>query len=133
MRVVLDTNVLVSAIMSPQGPPGQVVAGAVAGEISTVIDERILGEYWRVLTRPEFHFDLYKVASLLIFFEEKGEHVIAEPLSAELPDPSDRMFMEVAISGLVDCIVTGNRRHFPAKSCRGVRILSPAEFVREYR
>ena len=132
MRVVLDTNVLVSAIMSSQGPPGRVVAGVVAGEISIAVDERVLGEYWRVLTRPEFDFDLYKVASLLISFEEKGEHVVAQPVLEDMPDPDDTMFLEVAIAAGADCIVTGNKRHFPAKACRGVRILSPAEFLKEY-
>jgi predicted nucleic acid-binding protein len=50
-------------------------------------------------------------------------------LEIDLPDPDDEPFLEVAIAGRVEAIVTGNKRHFPKKDYKGVRILSPAEFL----
>ncbi len=132
MRIVLDTNVLVSAALSRSGFPYEVTELVFDREVETVVDEQILREYREVMNRSRLGIDPHIIKTVMAFFEMSAVRVDVEPLSVELPDPSDRMFMEVAISGLADCIVTGNKRHFPAKACRGVRILSPAEFIREF-
>ena len=133
MRLVVDTNVLISAGLSHSGFPYEVTELVFDREVEAVVDERILREYREVMSRSRLGIDPHIIKAVMAFFEMSAVRVVAEPLSVELPDPSDRMFMEVAISGLADCIVTGNKRHFPTKACRGVRILSPAEFVREYK
>ena len=132
MRIVVDTNVLISAGLSRSGFPYEVTELVFDREVEAVVDERILREYRDVMNRSRLGIDPYIIKTVMAFFEMSAVRVDAEPLSVELPDQSDRMFIEVAISGLADCIVTGNKRHFPAKACRGVRILSPAEFVREF-
>lgn len=125
MKIVLDTNVLVSGLLSPHGAPAAVLRSVVAGGLSICFDERILSEYRRVLARSKFGFDSEQVAVLLAFLEVTGQSVLAPPLALSLPDPSDETFVEVAIASAADFLVTGTLRHFPAESLRGVRAIAP--------
>ena len=129
MRVVLDTNVLVSALLSPDGPPARVLALVAARRVDLLVDDRILAEYDRVLRRPKFSMAPRAVGELVQQLEALAEYVAPAPCPATLPDPGDVKFLECARAGLADCIVTGNPRHFPRRACRGIRVLSPAEFV----
>ena len=126
MKIVLDTNVLVSGLLSSQGAPAAVLRSVLAGSASLCFDERILSEYRGVLMRSKFGFNATQVAVLLEFFEATGEPVLTPPLNlSSLPDPADGMFIEVAIAAAADCLVTGNRKHFPAECLRGVRAVTP--------
>lgn len=128
-RIVLDTNVLVSALITPFGQSGRVLDMVLAHEIQVIYDDRILAEYGEVLARERFGFSGDDVADLLAFLKAEGERVVAPPLDADLPDPDDAMFAEVALAGRADAIVTGNRGHFPPRSCQGIPVLSPSEFL----
>lgn len=130
MRIVLDTNVLVAALLSPYRAPAQVLQLLLTGRAKLCYDVRILSEYREVLARPKFAFAPESVAELLMYLEEGGELVAATPVNMPLPDPGDRMFLEVALAGRADHLVTGNLRHFPANTRRGISVISPAEFVR---
>lgn len=132
MRIVLDTNVLVSAALGKFGPPGRIVKLVLNGKINAVIDDRILREYQEVLVRPKLKIDPVEASRLLDYFEADTERVVATEIHTQLPDADDQMFLEVAISAEVDCIVTGNRRHFPSDLCSPIRGCSPAEFIEEY-
>ena len=132
MIVVIDTNVVVSGILRPFGPPGTVLRLAASGMLKVAYDDRILFEYREILSRPVFGFSADNIDAFLNQMEEEGLFVSAEPLPFRLPDPSDEPFLEVALSARVAALVTGNTKHFPGKSA-GVRIISPSEFVREYR
>lgn len=125
MKIVLDTNVLVSGLLSPQGAPATVLRSVVAGSASICFDERILSEYRKVLARPKFGFDAEQVAVLLEFLEANGHAVLAPPLALSLPDTSDEAFVEVAVASSADFIVTGNLKHFPAGRLRGARPIAP--------
>lgn len=133
MRIVLDTNVLVSGLLSPFGPPAEIVRLASAGSVTLCLDARILTEYSDVLARPRFSFDPDAVSALLDYIDDRGHTVAAAPLDTRLPDPDDEPFLEVALACDADCLVTGNRVHFPKDSCAGMRVVSPAEFVELYR
>ncbi|MBE3063951.1 MAG: putative toxin-antitoxin system toxin component, PIN family [Spirochaetes bacterium] len=129
MRVVLDTNVLVSALWNVHGAPAQVLDLVRQGFLSLCADGRIHGEYEEVLSRPDFPFDPGDVATLMRFLRESSEFVAARPLTHRLPDPEDEPFLEVAAQGRVDALVTGNMRHFP-KNCRaGVPVMTPDEVI----
>ncbi len=123
MRIVLDTNVLVSAFLSPEGAPAQVLTFLLAGELTLLFDERILTEYAEVLARPRFALAPADVAEILRQLEADGERVAASASIAPLPDADDLPFLEVALSGKADALVTGNVRHFPEGL--GVTVLSP--------
>lgn len=133
MRIVLDTNVLVSGLLSAFGPPGQIVRLVSSGDIVLCLDARILTEYEEVLARAKFGFDQDAVLALLDFIDALSETTAAAPLPARLPDPDDEPFLEVALSARADCLVTGNTVHFPIGSRAGVTVLSPAEFMEHYR
>ncbi len=128
MRIVLDTNVLVSGLLSHGGPPSLILDLVEAGRLKVLYDDRVMLEYREVLARPRFSFSAESVAAIIELLEETGERTAAAPLDVELRDPDDLPFLEVAVRGKADALVTGNTRHFPAEYS-GVPILSPAAFL----
>jgi len=130
MIIVLDTNVLVSGLLSALGPPARILELAVKGQVSLAMDERIWDEYAAVCARPEFGFPQNLVAELLKSLGKEALWVKAEPLADKLPDPEDLKFLEVAVAAGADAVVTGNKRHFPALR-HSTPVLSPAEFMRK--
>lgn len=134
MRVVLDTNVVVSGLLQSKGNPAQVLALALAGAVQVAHDKRILAEYADVLTRPKFKFDNDRVHDVLTKLEvdrlavdATGQHHL------ELPDPDDEPFLAVALAGNADYLVTGNLADYPAERRRGCAVVSPAEFMAAWR
>ncbi|MHB8764502.1 MAG: putative toxin-antitoxin system toxin component, PIN family [Deferrisomatales bacterium] len=129
--LVLDTNVLVSALIRPAGPPGRILDSLVARAIELAFDDRILAEYRNVLRRPRFGFLARDVEVLLDHLERCGRLTFAAPLPLQLPDADDLPFMEVAVAAQADALVTGNLKHFPASALCGLhlRILSPAAWL----
>ena len=127
MRVVLDTNVLVSGVLSPHGPPGRLVDLVLAGDLGLVVDDRVLSEYAEVLRRPRFGLPEREVEVLMRHLRDVGEGVTARPLAVTLPDEDDLPFLEVAAAGAAT-LVTGNARHFrPVRGRHAVRVLSPRQ------
>jgi putative PIN family toxin of toxin-antitoxin system len=133
LRIVLDTNVLVSGLLSPYGPPGEIVRLASSGLVTLLLDARIVAEYRDVLSRLRFGFDPEAVATLLDYLESNGEMIAAEPLARRLPDPDDEAFLEVALAAGAECLVTGNVVHFPRDARSGAHVVTPAEFIELYR
>lgn len=129
MRVVVDTNVLVSGLLSPFGPPGTIVGLIAAGRISLCYDARILAENADVLLRPRFPFAEGNVRDLLLQIEVEGELASPSPWPDRLPDAHDEAFLEVAATSSADYLVTGNVKHFPPDLRSGVQVISPREFV----
>jgi uncharacterized protein len=131
VRIVLDTNVLVSGLLSPHGAPGRVLDVVLAGTHVLLLDDRIRSEYAEVLRRKRFGFAGEDVMALLRGLESCGESVTAPPLSLTLPDADDLPFLEVAIAGRADRLVTGNPRHFAAAARRlhPGSVVGPARFL----
>ncbi len=119
MRIVLDTNVIVSALLVQGSIPDQVLETVISGRARTVIDGRIMREYRTVLARPEFNFSAERVADLLVLLDA-SEWIIADPLRLDVPDETDLPFLEVAVAGGVDAIVTGNTADFELPRSRAV-------------
>jgi len=128
MKVVLDTNVVVSAILTPDGPCARIIDMVVEGYFQPCIDERILAEYERVLKSRRLGFKSLQVDPFLKLMQSVAEPVTAMPLPVDLPDRNDLPFLETAATGRA-LLVTGNRRHFPERSCKGVMVVSPAELL----
>lgn len=133
MRGILDTNVLVSGLLSPFGPCGEIVRMVVSGQLRLCFDARISLEYTEVLARPKFRFDQDKVAALLYYIRSSGQSIASTPLGNRLPYHDDEPFLEVALSSKAVCLITGNRIHFPEECCQGMMIFSPSEFLVLYR
>jgi putative PIN family toxin of toxin-antitoxin system len=131
MRAVFDTHVLVSGIINPHGPPGRIVDAILSEAIIVLHDDRILSEYREVLMRPIFGFEPTDVEIILDFIEVAGEHISAKEVDLILPDPTDLPFLEVAVAGVADALVTGNRKHSkPKRGKHNVDVCGPAEFLR---
>ena len=133
MKIVLDTNVLVSGLLSAFGPPADIVRLVISGDLSLLYDARILLEYKEVLLRPRFSFDSADINDLLAQIETSGAAVAAPPLAQRLPDQDDEPFWEVALAGKAQYLVTGNLKHFPVKKSQGMTVVLPAEFLKLYR
>lgn len=132
MKVVIDTNVLVSGLLSPYGPPGEIVRMISSGTLLLCFDARVFSEYSQVLRRPKFPFHKDEVAALLEQIKSKGTVVAPEPLAERLVDPHDEAFLEAAIAGKVRMLVTGNLKHYPA-GFHQVKVVSPSVFLENYR
>ena len=94
MRLVIDTNVLVSGLLSPVGPPGRILDGVLAGSYRLLFDDRILNEYTTVLARPRFAFDARAIGVLLEFVRDSGELIPAAASRLRTTDPGDQPFLE---------------------------------------
>ncbi|MBI5213372.1 MAG: putative toxin-antitoxin system toxin component, PIN family [Nitrospirae bacterium] len=132
MRVVIDTNVLVSGLLSPYGAAAEIVRMVVAGSLDLLYDARIVSEYEEVLSRPKFSFDRAHIDHLMEFIIHFGIPVSAIPLSKHLSDPDDEPFLEVAISGKAECLITGNAAHYHTRFKHKMQILTPRRFLNGY-
>ncbi len=133
MKIVLDTNVIVSGLLNPHGKPGTILQMVISKAVTICYDARIITEYRDVLLRPKFPIDEAEVDAILEQIEAAGHLVVTSPLPQNLPDPYDEPFLEVALAGGAECLVTGNIRHYPEDRRRGMKVVSPAEFVELYR
>lgn len=134
MKIVLDTNVVVSGLLSSQGNPAQVLTLVLSGAIQVCHDERILAEYAEVLARPRFKFDPKRVREVLNKIETDGLAVdtSSEP-DLDLPDVDDEPFLAVALAAAADFLVTGNLSDYPPDKRRGCAVVSPAAFMEHWR
>jgi len=130
MRIVLDTNVLISGLLNPNGPPGRIIDLTLSQRLKILYDDRILAEYDDVIKRPHLKIEKELASTVLGFFRLSGEPVIASPLAEDLlPDPDDVIFIEVALSGKADGLITGNIKHFK-NTPKEVNIFTPTEFIK---
>ena len=108
MNIVLDTNVLISALWSANSKPGAIINAVLARRFSVCYDYRILDEYAQVLRRPKFKFSEWEINTLLDPIIKNGISVIPNPLpNVPFIDESDKKFFEVA--QFCDAyVVTGN-------------------------
>lgn len=137
MRVVLDTNVLISALFW-RGAPHTILELAEEGYIEIAASEDIIKEFLGVLGRPKF-FSYFEEADLTplvvaekliplirVFSPVKGISVIYQ-------DPSDDKFLACAVAAQVFCIISGDRHLLGLKNFRGIAILTPCQFLTVYR
>ena len=131
--VVLDTNILVSALWCKDGKPASIVQKVLAQEISLCYDYRILSEYVDVLNREKFSFIPSEIEDIISALEAFGISVVVEQDTAVVDDnitfihEDDRAFYDVA-KFCNASLITGNNRHYPDEPF----IMTPAEFLEEY-
>ncbi len=131
MRIVLDTNVLVSGLLSPHGAPGRIVEFTLADAFVVLYDDRMFNEYREVLSRPELGIEGEHLESILDYIVRESEYVSPAALHVLLPDASDVPFLEIAVTGRADALITGNAKHFkPRRGRHSVNVISPADFLR---
>lgn len=126
---VIDTNVLVSAMLKCQSVSWHVINEALLGDIIPLLSDEIIAEYREVLAREKFRFNQEAVGMLIDGIIERGIFIDALPVEEVIPDAKDVVFYEVALEGqkkFVDSyLVTGNIKHFPVKSF----VVTPKEML----
>jgi uncharacterized protein len=128
MKIVLDTNVLISGLLSQDGIPAQVLNLVLNRRVTLLVDTRIISEYIDVLKHPKFRFKAEWIDPVIDFIRMESEIIIPEPSNRDFPDPDDRMFWEAAVTGNAFAIVSGNTRHFPEDPL----VMTPAQFLESY-
>jgi putative PIN family toxin of toxin-antitoxin system len=115
IKLVVDTNILVSANLSDDGLEALIVSLALNRRIQFYVSEPILEEYQRVLRYPRLKFDMREVGQFLTRLRRSC--VLVRPLYtvSVSPDDSDNRFLECAEAVNADFLVTGNKRHFPKR------------------
>lgn len=129
MKIVLDTNVLVSGLLKPSSVPGRIYEFLIEGRFGVLVTPQILAEYETVLARPKFHFSQKQQIAVLEYLRFETEFIQDLPLRRTLPDPDDLAFLAAAYHGKADVLVTGNLKDFPKHLCKPVAVLNPSEFL----
>jgi uncharacterized protein len=129
IRAVIDTNVLVSAMISSAGNEALLLMAINQGLIAPYFSPEILDEYAEVLLRPRFGFPVEEVDALLDLFRRRGNLLNPQSTARISPDPDDDKFIACALAGAADFLVTGNKRHFPQIKLSGTRVVNAAELL----
>ncbi len=127
-RVVLDTNVLVSALLTRHVANAAVLDLIVQGSIQPCVSQPILIEYQAVLSDPKFQFDQTATASLIRLLSAVGLLVRPSQRLAVSPHEGDNRFLECAEAAEAEFVITGNTRHYP-KQYKRTRVVNAREFL----
>ena len=128
LRLVIDTNVVIAALLTPGRTPDLALAALRACAATILVDARIEAEYRTVLSRPKFaSIPADRRDAMLETLLGGAEHVQCARFEHAMIDDDDRVFVEVARSGRADALLTGNAKHFPAEL--GITVLSPAALL----
>ncbi len=129
IRVVLDTNILISAVLSPKGPPAQVFLMTLLGsDTQLCVSGDIYAEYEEVIRRPRLNRSDSEIQATLRTIREKGVWVKPTEKVRACSDPDDDIFLECAQAALAHYLVTGNVKDFPAKWA-DTQILTARQFL----
>ncbi len=128
LRLVLDTNVIVSAALREEGIPRIVLTIALAPPSRLYISQPILDEYADVLSRAEFDVPRGQRLRLLQLIKNRSFLVAPYRRLEVTIDPDDNIFIECADAARADYLITGNRRHFP-RFWKGTKVITPREFI----
>lgn len=133
MRVVVDTSVLVRAVIMPHGTVGPVLLRLRHGDYTLLYDQSLLEELLDVLNRPRIRHkyglteeDIETVVGLILL---RGEAVVPEQRISACRDPKDEKFLEVAVAGKADVIVSGDEDLLALHPFAGIPILPPVDFL----
>ncbi len=128
LRLVLDTNIVVSAALNPDGLQRTTLLIALAKPARLYVSLPILDEYAGVLMRPHIKVARGERMRLLRLIKNRSHIVKPSRRLAVASDPDDDMFLECADAARADYLITGNRKHFPA-FWKGTKIITSREFI----
>ncbi len=133
MRTVIDTGVFVSALIHRQGTTGAVLSALRDAKFSVIFSTAILIEIIEVLGRPKFrlkyHIEANDTTELINLIRLRGELVTPNKIVSLCRDPLDDKFLEAALAGKTDCIVTGDDDLLVLNPFQGIQLLRPSEFI----
>ncbi len=134
MRAVIDTSVLVRALIRPQGSVGPILHQLRNGTYTLLYSDDLLEEFVSVLNRPrisqKYHVTREDVMAALRLLVLRGEPVLTQERLSICRDPKDNHVLEIAIAGGADVIVSGDQDLIVPSPFRGIHIVGPAEFLK---
>jgi putative PIN family toxin of toxin-antitoxin system len=128
LRLVVDTNVLISAAIKPAGLQRTVLNLALTKPARLYVSPIILEEYAEVLGRPELRIRRGLRLQLLQLIRNRSQIVLPAQRLEVTQDPDDNIFLECADVARADYLVTGNQRHFP-RFWKTTKVITPREFI----
>jgi len=123
-KVVLDTNIIISAAISDKGNPFAIINLVSEGKLTMYFNAAILDEYADVLSRDKFNLSVTKQKAVIDKIKEIGRIIVPNVSTIPLPDESDRKFYDTAKVANA-YLITGNTKHYPEEP----HILTPAQFA----
>lgn len=129
--VVLDTNILVSAGLKPESDVARIVERVLLRQVPVYLCPSIETEYREVLSRPKFRKIGFPPPWLQRYFQVAFRQTDPEPWPLEGPDPDDLPFLALA-HAMGAVLVTGNKEDFPFNIRRGVKVMSPSEYLKAW-
>jgi putative PIN family toxin of toxin-antitoxin system len=128
-RVVLDTNIFVSALLQPQSLPARVFLTTLAGtKAQLCVSGDVYAEYEEVIRRPKFNRSEVVIEQALRSIRQNGFWVRPSEKIRACSDPDDDIFLECAKPARAQYVVTGNLKHFPS-GWHNTRIVTPRQFL----
>lgn len=128
LKVVYDTNVIVSAILKPGSVPASVVTLGIERHVRLCLSPELLEEYTLVLQRPKFGLQPRSVETFLDAITRGAFRVHPKVRITAALDAGDNHVLECAVAASADYLVTGNTKHFPVHF-QHTAIVTPAEFA----
>jgi len=128
LRLVIDTNVLISAAIKPAGLQRTVLLLAITKPARLYVSRPILDEYREVLSRPELRIRKGPRQRLLQIIKNRSFSVAPTRRIEFASDPDDNVFLECADAARADYLVTGNQKHFP-RFWKKTKVITPREFI----
>ncbi len=136
IRAVVDTNILVSAVIKPSGALGEVLGRLRDGDFVLLYSEPILTEVVDVLNRPrirdKYGLDASDIEIVVALVLLRGEAVVPTRRITVCRDPKDNMFLEAAADGSASMIVSGDDDLLDLEMFEGIPIITPADFLAEF-
>ena len=134
LRVVFDTNVIVSAALYEKSLPALLLSLGLEDKVRFFVSPALLNEYEAVLKRPRFKLAEKQITELMGEINRKAFIVTpARRLNILKEDEPDNRVLECVFKARADFIITGNKRHFPFEEFKGIKIVTPREFINSIR
>jgi uncharacterized protein len=140
MRGVIDTNILISAFLSAQGAPAQILRLALEGKLELVFSPHTVKEHWQVLHYSKIRSRLRKLKISLKTAEGTLQrlvdisHLVAGKVKVDIiaADPSDSIFLACAVEGHADCAISGDHHLRDLETCQGIPIMEPSTLLEKF-
>jgi putative PIN family toxin of toxin-antitoxin system len=133
MRVVVDTNIVIRALIKPQGTVGPILQRLRNGDYTLVYSLPILDELIEKLALPrirhKYHLEEEQIEALTAFIALRGELVTPSRTVKVCRDPEDNMFIEAALAGAAEYVVTGDKDLLTLRKFETVRFITPRTFL----
>ena len=128
LRLVLDTNILVSAALKPDSLQHTIFLLTLTKSVRLYVSQAILDEYAEVLARPKFGIHRGSRLQMLQLIKNHGHMVVPKRTLNVASDPDDNIFLECAEAARADYLVTGNQKHFPT-FWKSTKVIASSDFI----